>query len=134
MEPLMLITLLAIGLAVFFAIQAAGARKRVSSEDKVLKGYFLLGLSGLMAKIAMADGRVTGDEAEMAKFREEQAAKDAEREAKAAEEKAQRDADREEQRQQLLAIQEELRKSREAAAKAKNEAMEGAENENDNVE
>ena len=66
MEPLMLITLLAIGLAVFFAIQAAGARKRSSSEDKVMKGYFLLGLSGLMAKIAMADGQVTGDEAEMA--------------------------------------------------------------------
>ena len=66
MEPLMLITLLAIGLAVFFAIQAVGARKRVSSEDKVMKGYFLLGLSGLMAKIAMADGQVTGDEAEMA--------------------------------------------------------------------
>ena len=36
MEPLMLITLLAIGLAVFFAIQAVGARKRVSSEDKVM--------------------------------------------------------------------------------------------------
>ena len=66
MEPLMLITLLAVGLAVFFAIQAVGARKRVSSEDKVMKGYFLLGLSGLMAKIAMADGQVTGDEAEMA--------------------------------------------------------------------
>ena len=66
MEPLMLITLLAIGLAVFFAIQAVGARKRVSSEEKVMKGYFLLGLSGLMAKIAMADGQVTGDEAEMA--------------------------------------------------------------------
>ena len=66
MEPLMLITLLAIGLAVFFAIQAVGARKRVSSEDQVMKGYFLLGLSGLMAKIAMADGQVTGDEAEMA--------------------------------------------------------------------
>ncbi len=66
MEPLMLITLLAIGLAVFFAIQALGAKRRSSSEEKVMKGYFLLGLSGLMAKIAMADGRVTGDEAEMA--------------------------------------------------------------------
>ena len=66
MEPLMLITLLAIGLAIFFAIQTVGAKKRSSSEDKVMKGYFLLGLSGLMAKIAMADGTVTGDEAEMA--------------------------------------------------------------------
>ena len=67
MEPLTLITLLAIGLAIFFAVQALGAKKRSSSEDKVLKGYFLLGLSGLMAKIAMADGQVTGDETEMAK-------------------------------------------------------------------
>ena len=67
MEPLMLITLLAIGLAIFFATQALGAKKRSSSEEKVMKGYFLLGLSGLMAKIAMADGTVTEDEAEMAK-------------------------------------------------------------------
>ena len=66
MEPLMLITLLAIGLAIFFALQALGAKKRTSSEEKVMKGYFLLGLSGLMAKIAMADGAVTEDEAEMA--------------------------------------------------------------------
>ena len=63
----MLITLLAIGLAIFFAIQTVGAKKRSSSEEKVMKGYFLLGLSGLMAKIAMADGTVTEDEAEMAK-------------------------------------------------------------------
>ena len=66
MEPLMLITLLAIGLAIFFAIQTIGAKKRSSSEEKVMKGYFLLGLSGLMAKIAMADGTVTEDETEMA--------------------------------------------------------------------
>ena len=66
MDPLMLITLLSIGLAIFFAIQTIGARKRSSSEEKVMKGYFLLGLSGLMAKIAMADGTVTEDEAEMA--------------------------------------------------------------------
>ena len=66
MDPLMLITLLAIGLAIFFAVQSLGVKKRSSSEEKVMKGYFLLGLSGLMAKIAMADGTVTGDEAEMA--------------------------------------------------------------------
>lgn len=66
MEPLMIVALLAVGLALFFAIQAFGSKRRSSSEDKVLKGYFLLGLSGLMAKIAMADGLVTGDEAEMA--------------------------------------------------------------------
>ena len=66
MEPLMLITLLTLGLACFFAVQAQASRKRSAAEDKVMKGYFLLGLSGLMAKIAMADGQVTGDETEMA--------------------------------------------------------------------
>ena len=65
-DPLMLVTLLSVGLAIFFAVQALGAKRRAASEDKVLKGYFLLGLSGLMAKIAMADGAVTGNEAEMA--------------------------------------------------------------------
>ena len=80
MEPLMLITLLAIGLASFFAIQTVGAKKRSSSEEKVMKGYFLLGLSGLMAKIAMADGTVTEDEAEMAqRFFNRMALSDAEK-------------------------------------------------------
>ena len=66
MEPIYLVVLLSIGLAIFFAIQALGAKKRSSSEEKVMKGYFLLGLSGLMAKIAAADGEVTSDETEMA--------------------------------------------------------------------
>ena len=66
MEPIYLVVLLSIGLAIFFAIQALGAKKRSSSEEKVMKGYFLLGLSGLMAKIAVADGEVTSDETEMA--------------------------------------------------------------------
>ena len=66
MEPMMLVTLLAIGVSVFFAVQYVNAKKLSGAEDKVMKGYFLLGLSGLMAKIAMADGRVTGDEAELA--------------------------------------------------------------------
>ena len=62
MEPAFLITLLALGLAIFFAIQVFAAKSRSSSEDKIMKGYFLLGLSGLMSKIAMADGSVTTDE------------------------------------------------------------------------
>lgn len=65
MEPAFLITLLALGLAVFFAFQVFLSKRREGSEDKVMKGYFLLGLSGLMAKIAMADGCVTNDEVEM---------------------------------------------------------------------
>ena len=67
MEPLFLVALLSIGLALtFFVLQNLGAKKRAASEDKVMKGYFLLGLSGLMAKIAAADGEVTSDETEMA--------------------------------------------------------------------
>ena len=65
-NPLVIITVLAVGIAAFFAIQALSSRRRVDSEEKVMRGYFLLGLSGLMAKIAMADGRVTNDETEMA--------------------------------------------------------------------
>ena len=66
MDPVLLVALLLGGLAVVFAVQAMIAKKRASAEDKVLKGYFLLGLSGIMAKIAMADGKVTSDETEMA--------------------------------------------------------------------
>ena len=67
MEPLTLVAFLAIGLALaFIVLQNLGEKKRASSEDKVMKGYFLLGLSGLMAKIAAADGKVTSDETEMA--------------------------------------------------------------------
>ena len=80
MEPLIIVILLAVGLALFFAVQSFGSRKHASAEDKVMKGYFLLGLSGLMAKIAMADGRVTGDEAALAdRFFREMDLTDAER-------------------------------------------------------
>ena len=57
-------------------------------------------------------------EADAAKQREEQAAKDAERQAQAEADKQQREAERAEQRQQLLAIQEELKRVREAKAAA----------------
>ena len=66
MGSLLTAAVFAIGLAAFIAVLAYAFKRRSTPEDKVLKGYFLLGLSGLMAKIAMADGRVTGDEAEMA--------------------------------------------------------------------
>ena len=58
------------------------------------------------------------EQAAAAKQREEQAAKDAERQAQAEQEKQQREAERAEQRQQLLAIQEELKRVREAKAAA----------------
>ena len=62
----MVVLLTACVLAALLAMQAVSMKHRRDSEEKVLKGYFLLGLSGLMAKLAMADGRVTGDEAELA--------------------------------------------------------------------
>lgn len=66
MEPMMVIVLLAIGLAGFCAVQTLGMRKRLKAEDKVMKGYFLLALSALMAKLAQADGNVSADETALA--------------------------------------------------------------------
>ena len=67
MEPITVVMLLAVGLAVLCVVQFVKNSQRAKAEDKVLKGYFLLGLSGIMAKIALADGRVTDDETELAK-------------------------------------------------------------------
>ena len=66
MEPITVVMLLAVGLAVLCVVQFVKNSQRAKAEDKVLKGFFLLGLSGIMAKIAMADGTVTSDETEMA--------------------------------------------------------------------
>lgn len=66
MEPMMIVLLLAVGFAILFAVTACRNRRNASSEDKVMKGYFLLGLSGLMAKVVAADGQVTADETAMA--------------------------------------------------------------------
>ena len=66
MDGLMVVLMAACAFAALLAVQAVNMKCRRNSEEKVLKGYFLLGLSGLMAKLAMADGRVTGDEAELA--------------------------------------------------------------------
>ena len=66
MDPMVIVASLAIGFALIFAFSALRNGQRLSAEEKVLKGYFLLGLSGIMAKIANADGRVSQTEAEMA--------------------------------------------------------------------
>lgn len=66
MESLITVGLVAAGLAAVLIVQVLLSRRRRAGEEKVLRGYFLLGLSGLMAKIAMADGKVTGDEAALA--------------------------------------------------------------------
>ena len=57
-------------------------------------------------------------EAAVEKRREEQSAKESERQAQAEREKRQRDVEKEGQRQRLLAIQAELKKVREAKARA----------------
>lgn len=80
MNTLALIAMLSAGIAIFFAIQSKTSARRSGSEEKVMKGYFLLGLSGLMAKIAIADGRVSDDEAELAyRFFHEMTLSDTER-------------------------------------------------------
>lgn len=80
MEPMMLVAFLAIGFAAVFAALAFRNGSRETAEEKVMKGYFLLGLSGLMAKIAMADGSVSTDEAGLAqRFFGQMALSDADR-------------------------------------------------------
>jgi len=66
MELLMFFVLLIAGFGILTALFVLGSWRRRQAEDKVMKGYFLLGLSGLMAKIAMADGTVSLDETTMA--------------------------------------------------------------------
>jgi len=65
-QSLVFFAALLAGFAILFVLFAFATWRRRNVEDKVMKGYFLLGLSGLMAKIAMADGTVTEDEAKMA--------------------------------------------------------------------
>ena len=66
MDKLVLVFMLAVGFAVLCSILMLASKRRAQSEDKVLHEYFLMGLSGLMAKLAMADGKVTGDEVDVA--------------------------------------------------------------------
>ena len=82
-----------------------------------LLGGGLLGGGSLRARRLQRQQAAAAD---AAKQQEEQAAREAERQAQAEAEKQQRDAERAEQRQQLLAIQEELKRVREAKAAAEN--------------
>lgn len=66
MSGLIVLFGIAVGFAVLCSVLMLLAKSRARSEGRVLHEYFLLGLSGLMAKIAQADGKVTDDEAEMA--------------------------------------------------------------------
>jgi len=102
-------------------------QRGAAGGDSATGGGGLLGT--LRGRRALRERRAEAARSEeFKKLREEQAAKEEERAARAAEEKAQRDAEREEQRKQLLEIQEELRKTREAAAAEKRKDSESNEN------
>ena len=62
----MLLSVLAVVLiaAMVFATHAHRASERARSSVKVAEGRFLLAFSGLLAKMAMADGTVSADEVE----------------------------------------------------------------------
>jgi len=47
-----------------YATRSCCLRRRIRSVEKIADGGFLLALSGLLAKVAMADGEVTADEVE----------------------------------------------------------------------
>jgi len=64
--PILLALALLAGFALSFGLLVMHTRHQANVQQKVLKGYFLLGLSGLMAKIAQADGSVSVDESDMA--------------------------------------------------------------------
>ncbi len=66
MNLVMIICLVAVAMVLVLSIQMLKNRACGVAEDKVMKNYFLMGLSGLMARIAMADGCVTNDEADLA--------------------------------------------------------------------
>lgn len=66
MNVMTLVMFLAVGLAAVCVVQFVINGRRAAAEDKVMKGYFLLGLSGIIAKVAMADGKVTDDETALA--------------------------------------------------------------------
>jgi len=65
MEAMYLFLFIVIGLAAVAFFQWWVARRRLHEEEKVMHGYFLKGLAGLMAKVAQADGQVTGNEVEL---------------------------------------------------------------------
>lgn len=66
MEPIQMVFILAIAFVALLVTTIVRDSRQSTADDKVLKGYFLLGLSGLMAKIVMADGKVTNEELDLA--------------------------------------------------------------------
>ena len=111
------------------ATAKAGGMQASSARSTMRSGLRsgLLGGGSLLAR-----RKQRRQEAEAARAEADAAAqeKEAERQAQAEADKQQREAERAEQRQQLLAIQEELKRVREAKAAAKSE--EGAESNEDN--
>ena len=58
------ILLVALGVAAAFAVGAQRAAERARRSGRLADGRFLLAFSGLLAKMAMADGTVSADEVE----------------------------------------------------------------------
>ena len=113
------------------------ARAAASASNGALRrpGLFGGGLAGNSLRARRLQRQQEAAAAE-AKQQEAKAAAEAERQAQAEADKQQREAEREEQRKQLLAIQEELKKVREAKAAAAREesANEGDGNADDNAQ
>ena len=111
----------------------AGAAAAAATASGLTRRPGMLG-GGLLGGTLRARRMQRQQEAEAAaaKQREEQAAKDAERQAQTEADKQQREVERAEQRQQLLAIQEELKRVREAKAAA--EAAKSESNANNEAE
>jgi len=65
MDAMLLFLLIVIGFSAVGAFQFYLAKRKSREEDQIMRGYFLKGLAGLMAKVAQADGQVTGNEVEL---------------------------------------------------------------------
>ena len=113
--------------------KGGGTTSRAGGATSAKWSGFSNGNSGLLGGSKSLRARRLQRQQEAAaaaeKQKEEAAAREAERQAQAEQEKQQREAERAEQRQQLLAIQEELKKVREAKAAeaAKSESEDGGE-------
>ena len=99
-----------------------GGKTSSAKADSASPRPGLLGGGSLRARRA---ARMQAAQEAAKKQAEDAAAKEAERQAQAEQEKAEREAERAQQRQQLMAIQEELRKAREAKQQQQAEGGDG---------
>lgn len=65
MWAIVVLVLVVLGCAVGLGLMIR-SRRGATAEEKVMKGYFLRGFAGMLAKLAGADGTVSEDETELA--------------------------------------------------------------------